>query len=83
MAETKTADGKKKSEGRKTTASLREALNKLNSVQLKNFYAGLKNLKSHKTAIDAALKAHDGKAAAKIQKQIAKLQKQLDAAKAK
>ena len=83
MAETKTADGKKKSEGRKSTAALREALNKLNSVQLKNFYAGLKNLKSHKTAIDAALKSHDGKAAAKIQKQIAKLQKQLDAAKAK
>lgn len=78
MTKTKTAEGKKKSEGRKSSAALREALSKLNSVQLKNFYAGLNNLKSHQTAIAAAMKAHEGKAAAKIQKQIVKLQKQLD-----
>ena len=83
MAKTtpKSESGVKKSEGRKNLKSLREGVNKLNSIQLKNFYAGMKNLKAHQRAINNAVKAQEGKQAGKIEKEIAKLQKQLEAAK--
>lgn len=79
----KAEGGNRKSEGRKNLKALREGLSKLNSVQLKNFYAGMNNIKSIKNAVDAATKECSNKEAKKIEKQIAKLQKQLDQTKGK
>ena len=73
----------KKSEGRKNFKALREAVGKLNSVQLANFFAGFDDLNSIQRAVNAAAKAKEGKGASKIEKQIAKLQKQLEGIKGK
>ena len=77
----KSPNGAKKAEGRKNLKTLREAVSALNSVQLANFFAGFDDLKAIQRAVNNAVKAQEGKGAAKLEKQIAKLQKQLDAVK--